>query len=275
MGTFEGRCAVITGAASGIGQALAIELAQRGANVALCDVNEDGLAETKARVEALGRRASTDLVDVSQREAVHSFAARVLEREPRVDAIINNAGVALSDTVVNASYEDLEWIIGINLWGVIHGTKAFLPHLLSQGDGWVVNLSSVFGIIGVPLQSAYNVTKFAVRGYTEALRAELHGTGVTALSVHPGGIKTNIARAARHRDTTVDRETAVKNFDEKLARTTPAQAAKTIVDAMERRAPRVLVGPDAYVIDAMQRLLPERYTDLLVFLEKRQREQLR
>lgn len=273
MTTFEGRCVTITGAASGIGRALALELASRGSDVAICDVDEAGLEQTAQDVERRGRRATRARVDVADREAVHSFAERVMDEHGRVDGIVNNAGVAVSNTVAGTSYEDLEWIVGINLWGVVHGTKAFLPHLLERGDGWVVNVSSVFGIIGVPQQSAYNLTKFAVRGYTESLRAELKGTGVTALCVHPGGIKTNIVRKSRHYDPDVDKEAAVKAFDEQLARTSAEEAARVIADAMARRAPRVLVGPDAHLIDVVQRLMPERYTDLFLAFAERHRAQ--
>lgn len=274
MTTFDGRTFVVTGAASGIGRALALHLASRGSDVAICDVNEDELAVTARDVERRGRKATAEVVDVADRGAMHAFAERVIEAHGRVHGVINNAGVSVTDRVATMSYEDLEWIVGINLWGVIHGTKAFLPHLIENGDGWVVNVSSVFGIIAVPGQSAYNLTKFAVRGYTESLRQELDGTGVTALCVHPGGIKTNIVRNSRHHDAEVDKETAVKGFDEQLARTTAEDAARIIVEAMERRAPRVLVGPDAYVIDVVQRIVPERYTKIFKLFNERGRAKL-
>ncbi len=264
--TFRGRVVAITGGASGIGRALAVELARRGADVAICDVDEDGLAETARLVRAQGRRATTHRVDVAERDAVYAFKDAVLDEHGRADAIVNNAGVAVTDTVVDSTYEDLEWIVGINLWGVIYGTKAFLPHLIEQKDGWVVNISSVFGLMAFPNQSAYNVTKFGVRGWTEALRQELGGTGVTAISVHPGGIRTNIVRGGRFRrvhDGSVDADEAIQQFDARLARTTPEQAGRIIADGMERRDPRILVGPDAHLIDRLVRLLPVRYTDLV------------
>lgn len=274
MTTFEGRTFVVTGAASGIGRALALHLASRGSDVALCDVNEEELQVTAQDVERRGRKATAEVVDVADREAMHAFADRTIDEHRRIDGVINNAGVSVNDRVATMSYEDLDWIIGINLWGVVHGTKAFLPHLLDNGDGWVVNVSSVFGIIAVPGQSAYNLTKFAVRGYTESLRQELDGTGVTALCVHPGGIKTNIVRNSRHNDPEIDKETAVKGFDEQLARTTAEEAARIITDAMEKRAPRVLVGPDAYLIDAVQRTMPESYTKIFKLFNDRGRAKL-
>lgn len=268
--SFDGRVSVITGAASGIGRALALELAQRGSDVAICDVNEEGLAETARSAERLGRRVTSGRVDVASRAEVEAFRDRVLDAHGHVDAIVNNAGVAVSQTIVDLDYEDFEWIVGINFWGVVYGTKAYLPHLLARNDGWVVNLSSVFGIIGVAYQGAYNATKFAVRGFTEALRQELRGTGVTSLCVHPGGIKTNIARAARMRANAngLDPATAAARFDQ-IARTTPEQAAKTIAEAMAARKDRVLVGPDAYVIDAVQRTLPVAYGKVFGLVEKR------
>ncbi len=261
--TFDGRTFAITGAASGIGRALALHLASLGSDVAICDVNERELEVTARDVERRGQRASVEVVDVSDREAVHAFAARAIEEHGRVDGVINNAGVSVTDQAATMSYEDLDWIVGINLWGVVHGTKAFLPHLLDNRDGWVVNVSSVFGIIAVPGQSAYNLTKFAVRGYTESLRQELDGTGVTAICVHPGGVKTNIVRASRHHDEAMDKDEAVRRFDAQLARTSPEDAARTIVDAMSRRAPRALVGADARVIDVVQRVAPVGYAALL------------
>jgi short-subunit dehydrogenase len=179
-----------------------------------------------------------------------------------VHGIINNAGVSLSSTVVNMSYEDLEWVMNINFWGVIHGTKAFLPKILSAGEGSVVNVSSIFGIVGIPSQSAYNAAKFAVRGFTEALRQELLGTGVYALSVHPGGIKTNIVNNGRHKEDASGRpvttEKLGRQFD-KMAPTTPSKAAQIIVRAMLQERGRVLVGTDAVWIDRMQRTFPEDY----------------
>ncbi len=270
---FDGRVSVITGAASGIGRALALELAGRGSDLALCDVDEDGLEETARRAEGLGRRVTRDRVDVAERGAVQAFAEDTVAAHGKVDAVVNNAGVSVTNTVADMSYEDLEWIVGINFWGVVHGTKAFLPHLVAQGDGWIVNVSSVFGFIAVPCQSAYNATKFAVRGFTESLRQELAGSGVTVSCVHPGGIRTNIARLGRFRrgpDGETDKGRMVADFD-RIARTTPEQAARIIADGMARRSPRILIGPDARVIDTVQRAFPVAYPTLLNALVARLR----
>jgi len=265
MKKFAGKTVVITGAASGIGRALAVNLASRGASLALADRNSEGLAETAAAVTPACSHLKTYDLDVSDRESVYRFADSVARDFGQVDVVINNAGVALSETVENMTYEDFEWVMNINFWGVVYGTKAFLPYLREAQEGCVVNLSSVFGLIGVPTQAAYNASKFAVRGFTEALRLELAGSSVHAICVHPGGIKTNIARNARFHtglDGSLDRTRAVADFD-RIARTSPEQAAETIVQAIRRNRERVLIGNDARVIDWVQRLLPDSYTRLL------------
>lgn len=270
MTTFAGRVCAITGAASGIGRALAIELAERGSDLALCDVDEDGLAQTVEMAAQRGRTVTSARVDVSDRAAVHAFAERAIDAHGKVDAIVNNAGVALTQSVADMSYEDLDWIVGINFWGVVHGTKAFLPHLLTRGDGWIVNISSVFGFIAVPSQSAYNATKFAVRGFTESLRQELADTGVTATCVHPGGIRTNIVRKSRHHrtfDGITDKAQVIEDFD-KMARTSAEEAGKVIADGMARRAPRILIGADARVIDVMARMAPVQYPRVISAVAK-------
>ena len=279
MKQFKDKVAAITGAASGIGRALAIELARRGCHLALSDVNLAGLAETVSLAQEAGRvTVTSQKLDVANRADVHAWADKVVADHGGVNLIFNNAGVAHGSTIEAASYEDFEWIMGINFWGVVHGTKAFLPHLRKSGDGHIVNISSVFGIIGVPTQGTYNATKFAVRGFTEALRQELdiEGVKISATSVHPGGIKTNIANSARFDKsasgiTGQSQESSKKNF-EKLFRTTPEQAASTILRGVERNARRVLIGSDAYAIDAMQRLLPSAYQSILTGLAKRQKK---
>ena len=271
--SFSGRVCVITGAASGIGRGLALELAGRGSDLALCDVNEEGLEETARLAEARGRHVTRHVVDVADREAVHAFRDAVLRDHGRADAIVNNAGVSVTDFVADMSYDDLEWIVGINFWGVVYGTKAFLPHLLERGDGWVVNVSSVFGLVAVPSQSAYNATKFAVRGFTESLRQELEGTGVTASCVHPGGIKTAIVRGSRWRKGqfgVTDREQAARDF-EKMARTTPEQAGRVIADGMERKRARILIGADARVIETVSRAAPVSYPRIFAAVMNRMR----
>ena len=199
MRDFNDRVAAITGAGSGIGRALANELARRGAHVALSDIDDVGLAETVAQCGRFGNKITFQHLDVADRDAVYAWADRVVADHGKVNLIINNAGVALGATVEAMAYADFEWLMNINFWGVVYGTKAFLPHLKASGEGHIVNLSSVFGLISVPSQSAYNAAKFAVRGFTDTLRMELQieGANVSATTIHPGGIKTNIARNAR------------------------------------------------------------------------------
>jgi NAD(P)-dependent dehydrogenase (short-subunit alcohol dehydrogenase family) len=262
MKNFTDRVAVITGAGSGIGRALALDLAGRGARLALSDVDEVAVADTAARCEKLGAQARGYQLDVSDRAAMTAHADQVVAEFGRVNLVVNNAGVALMATVEDMSYEDFDWIVGINFWGVVHGTKAFLPHLIASGDGHLVNISSVFGFVGVPTQSAYNATKFAVRGFTEALRQEmlLEKRRVGVSCVHPGGIRTNIARDARAPENSTSQQRA--NDFSRIARTTPEQAAKTILRGVERKRARILIGPDAYVFDAAPRLLGSGYQRL-------------
>src|SRR3954447_16056232 len=239
METFSGRVAAITGAGSGIGRALARELARRGAHLALSDVNEAGLAETVSMCEGNGVKVTSQRVDVADREAVFAWADQVVAEHGKVNLIVNNAGVALAATIDEGSIEDIQWLIGINYWGVVYGTKAFLPHLKATGEGHVVNLSSVFGLLSIPTQSAYNAAKFAVRGFTDALRIELDAAacGVSATTIHPGGIRTNIVRNARLDPRAgglpADRDAAARDF-ERVARTTPEKAARQILLAVQR-----------------------------------------
>jgi NAD(P)-dependent dehydrogenase (short-subunit alcohol dehydrogenase family) len=258
---YDGKTAVITGAGSGIGRALAIDLAGRGARLAISDVNLAAVAETATVCETAGARVRHYELDVADRQAVLAHADNVVAEFGTVNLVVNNAGVALMANVVDMSWEDLDWLMGINFWGVVHGTKAFLPHLIASGEGHLVNISSVFGFVGVPSQSAYNAAKFAVRGFTEALRQEMliarHPVGVSC--VHPGGIRTNIARDARaSKALDVDREKQASDFA-RAARTTPEQAAATILRGVERGRPRILIGADAYVFDAVPRILGARY----------------
>jgi butyryl-CoA dehydrogenase len=269
MKTFDGRVAAITGAGSGIGRALARELAGRGAHLALADIDETGLAETVTLCEGSGVKVTSKRLDVADRDAVYAWADQVVEDHGQVNFIFNNAGVALAATIEAMSYEDFEWLMSINFWGVVYGTKAFLPHLKAAGEGHVVNLSSVFGLVSIPSQSAYNAAKFAVRGFTDSLRMELEieGSPVSCTTVHPGGIKTNIARNARI-DASVttmagDPEEARNQFD-RVAVTRPEKAARQILAAVERDRRRVLVGPDAVVIDFISRLPAGLYQRVLV-----------
>lgn len=266
MKSFTDKVVVITGAGSGIGKALAIELAGRGARLALSDVDAVRAAGTVAECEKAGATAKAYALDVADRDAVLAHAEEVAVDFGGANIVVNNAGVALGATVEEMTWDDYDWLMGINLGGVVNGTKAFLPQVIASGDGHVVNLSSVFGFIGVPTQSAYNAAKFAVRGFTEALRQEMliarHPVKVSC--VHPGGIKTNIARDARG-GVERDIDKAAEGF-EKIARTTPEKAAQTIVRGIERGTARILIGPDAYAIDAIPRVLGSFYQRPLALL---------
>ncbi|MFI9449493.1 acetoin dehydrogenase [Amycolatopsis sp. WAC 01375] len=266
MRSFTDKVVVITGAGSGIGKALAIELAGRGARLALSDVDAVRAAGTVAECETAGATAKAYALDVADRDAVLAHAEEVAVDFGGANVVVNNAGVALGATVEEMTWDDYDWLMGINLGGVVNGTKAFLPQVIASGDGHIVNLSSVFGFIGVPTQSAYNAAKFAVRGFTEALRQEMliarHPVKVSC--VHPGGIKTNIARDARG-GVERDIDKAAEGF-EKIARTTPEKAAQTIVRGIERGTARILIGPDAYAIDAIPRVLGSFYQRPLALL---------
>lgn len=267
MKDFKSKVAAITGAGSGMGRSLAILLAGRGCHVALSDINEKGLTETVAMLAGTGVKVTSQKLDVANKDAVFAWADQVARDHGKVNLIFNNAGVALGSAVDGGSYEDLEWIMNINFWGVVHGTKAFLPYLKDAGEGHVINTSSLFGLIAVPSQSAYNASKFAVRGFTEALRQELElqKVNVSATSVHPGGIKTNIARAARMDEsiTKMGMKTNSAEKFEKLFTTSADKAAEIILRAVEKNQRRVLVGTDAKVLDLMVRLLPSTYQKLV------------
>ncbi|RBO94209.1 SDR family NAD(P)-dependent oxidoreductase [Nocardia puris] len=262
MRNFRNKVAVLTGAGSGIGRGLALELAERGAKLALSDVDPVTVAETAARCEKLGATAIPFELDVADRAAVYAHADDVRAEFGRVDLVVNNAGIALNADVVEMTWADFDRVMNVDFWGVAHGTKAFLPDLIDSGDGHLVNISSVFGLMGIPSQSAYNAAKFAVRGFTEALRQEMligkYPVGVTC--VHPGGVKTNIAVNARGLPDTVDIETVRKGFD-LIALTSPRSAARTILKGVEKNKARVLIGPDARGFDLIPRVLGPRYED--------------
>ena len=282
MKEFHDKVAAITGAASGMGRALALALARERCHLALSDCNVLGLAQTVSEVT----RSAPDVVvtsaavDVSQRAAVHAWAAQVAAEHGRVNLIFNNAGVALSSTIEGMSYDDLDWIIGINFWGVVHGTKAFLPYLKASGEGHVVNTSSVFGLFAQPGMGAYNASKYAVRGFTDALRQELDlmDCGVSATVVHPGGVRTCIARTSRVSPSVNgllvrDADQGRAEF-EKFFITSAEQAAQAILAGVRANRRRVLIGPDARVADFMARLLPAAYQALVVRDTRRKRKRL-
>ena len=263
MEGFAGKVAVVTGAGSGIGQALAIELARSGARVAISDVNTEGLAATEERLKAIGAQVKADRLDVTEREAFELYADAVKDHFGKVNQIYNNAGIAFAGDIEVSPFKDIEKVMDVDFWGVVNGTKVFLPHLVESGDGHVINISSVFGLFSVPGQAAYNAAKFAVRGFTEALRQEMTAAGhpVKVTTVHPGGIKTDIARNM----TTVeglDKDELAKTFDKKLASTSPEKAARIILDGVRKNRARVLVGPDAKALDLIVRITGSGYQRL-------------
>ncbi|MBM4470430.1 SDR family NAD(P)-dependent oxidoreductase [Rhodococcus hoagii] len=270
MSEFAGKVCVITGAGSGIGRALALNLAGQGAKLALSDMDSVGLAETVRQVESLGADVKSDHLDVTQREAVLSYADAVVAHFGKVNQVYNNAGIAFHGEVERSEFKDIERIMDVDFWGVVNGTKAFLPHVIASGDGHIVNVSSLFGLLSIPGQSAYNAAKFAVRGFTESLRQEMliakHPVKVTC--VHPGGIKTAIARNATMPDGD-DQATFAQFFDRRLARTTPEEAAKTITTGVRKGKPRVLIGADAKFLDAWVRIVGPSYQRVVAMVTSR------
>jgi NADP-dependent 3-hydroxy acid dehydrogenase YdfG len=263
MEGFAGKVAVVTGAGSGIGQALAIELARSGARVAISDVNTEGLAATEERLKAIGAQVKADRLDVTERLAFELYADAVKEHFGKVNQIYNNAGIAFAGDIEVSPFKDIEKVMDVDFWGVVNGTKVFLPHLVESGDGHVINISSVFGLFSVPGQAAYNAAKFAVRGFTEALRQEMMAAGhpVKVTTVHPGGIKTNIARNMTTVEA-VNKHELAKTFDNKLASTSPEKAARVILDGVRKNRARVLVGADAKALDLIVRITGSGYQRL-------------
>lgn len=269
MTHFSGKVAVVTGAGSGIGRALAIELGRRGATLAISDVDLVGLAETEALVSSTGAQVRSDALDVSQRELVLEYAEAVAHHFGAVHLVFNNAGIAFTGTIEEMSFKDIDRVMDVDFWGVVNGTKAFLPHVVASGDGHIINVSSVFGLFAVPSQSAYNAAKFAVRGFTESLRQEMINTGrpVKVTCVHPGGIKTNIARNGGQVDG-LDHDDLAGSFD-KLARTSPQKAAEVILKGVENDKARVLIGADAWVLDKFVRIAGPGYQRIVAAFGKR------
>ncbi|QIS05975.1 SDR family NAD(P)-dependent oxidoreductase [Nocardia brasiliensis] len=266
---FKGKVCVITGAGSGIGRALAENLAKRGAKLALSDIDTDGLAETVARCEKLGAEVKSDRINVAEREAVLLYADAVKAHFGVVHQIYNNAGIAYHGDVVKTEFKDFDRVMDVDFWGVVNGTKAFLPFLIESGAGHVVNVSSLFGLIAVPGQSAYNSAKFAVRGFTEALRQEMlvgrHPVKVTC--VHPGGIKTAVARNAGYAEG-IDGKQAASLFDSKLAIHSPEMAAQTITEGVRKGHGRVLIGFEAKLIDLFVRVTASGYQRLATVVNR-------
>jgi NAD(P)-dependent dehydrogenase (short-subunit alcohol dehydrogenase family) len=256
MKQLEQRVAVVTGAASGIGRATSLALAQRGCRLAISDIDERGLQDTQRTIEALGTRVTSHVIDVSDKARMQRFADEVVEAHGGVNVLVNNAGVSVAATFENQSLEDFEWLMGINFWGVIYGCKFFLPALKAAEEAQIVNISSVFGLVGVPLQSSYCASKFAVRGFSETLRAELASTRVGVTSVHPGGVATNIASSMR--------VTGDERTQSAIARTTkafrhmlpPEKAAAAIVRGIRLNRARVLITRESYAIDLAKRVAP-------------------
>jgi len=270
------RTAVVTGAASGIGRAIATSLAKRGCHLALADIDDMGLKKTAADIietalaSSAANNATSDLristhhLDVSDRDAVAEFPERVTAEHGGADVLVNNAGVALAGTFEQVAEADFEWLFGINFWGVVRMTRAFLPVLHRSAEARIVNISSVFGLIAPPGNTAYSASKFAVRGFTESLRHELRKTQIGVSVVHPGGVATSIARSARmpKTNTPEEDEERRKSF-EAILTLPPAVAGETIVRGVERRQPRILVGSDAKMIAILERLMPVNYWNLL------------
>jgi NADP-dependent 3-hydroxy acid dehydrogenase YdfG len=267
MKNLSGKVVAVTGAGSGIGRALAHELTRRGMKLALADIDTPAVEETARQCRELGGQVIAHGLDVADRAAVYAFADAVVAEYGVVNVLINNAGVALAATIDDTRWEDLHWVMDVDFWGTAYGTKAFLPHLVASGGGHVVNMSSLFGMVGCPDQGAYCAAKFAVRGFTETLRMELkmdrQPVGVT--SVHPGGIRTPLFSNARGAADAGDPRQLDQAFRDTMAQTSPQRAAKVIVTgAIERGKPRLFIGPDAHTLNLVERVAGARYQDLMV-----------
>ncbi|MBF6299429.1 SDR family oxidoreductase [Nocardia amamiensis] len=267
---FKNKVCVITGAGSGIGRALAENLARRGAKLALSDIDVEGLAETVRRCEQLGAEVKSDRLNVVEREAVLLYADAVKAHFGTVHQVYNNAGIAHHGEVIRSEFKDFERVMDVDFWGVVNGTKAFLPMVIESGDGHIVNVSSLFGLIAIPGQSAYNAAKFAVRGFTESLRQEMlvarHPVKVTC--VHPGGIKTAVARNATYAEG-IDSKSAASMFDKKLAIHTAEMAAQTITEGVRKGHGRVLIGWEAKLLDLFVRVTASGYQRIAANVERR------
>src|SRR6266576_2755533 len=268
MTTIRGAAAAVTGAASGIGRALALELSARGCDLALADRDEAGLQAVAAEIaKTHSRKVTMHRVDVGEASEIEAFAQAAGAGHPGLNILVNNAGVALLGQFSEIDQAQMEWLININFWGTVHATRAFLPQLSRQREAHIVNLSSIFGIIAPPGQTAYAASKFAVRGFSESLRHELQTTAspVRLSVVHPGGVSTNIVRNSRDGTGVTDnkrRAQSIERFDA-IAKTTPAAAALRIIQGIENNQPRILIGSDARFMDLLQRLRPGTYWSVL------------
>jgi NADP-dependent 3-hydroxy acid dehydrogenase YdfG len=264
MHGFADKVAVVTGAGSGIGQALAVELGRAGARLAISDVDTEGLAQTEEQLKAIGAAVKADRLDVTEREAFLTYADNVKKHYGKVNQIYNNAGITFIGSIEAASFKDIEKVMDVDYWGVVNGTKAFLPHLIASGDGHVINISSALGLFAAPGQAAYVSAKFAVRGFTEALRQEMVAAGhaVHVTVVHPGGVKTAFARNANFADG-LNKDELASQFEDQQASTSPQRAAQVILEAVGKNKARVLVGLDVKAMDLLVRLTGSRHDRLL------------
>jgi short-subunit dehydrogenase len=267
----DGRVAVVTGAGSGIGRATACLLAERGCALALVDLNATSLAETAERVRACGRDVSVHVADVADRARMEHLPGEVLDAHGHVHILVNNAGVSVIGTLLEQKLDDFAWLMGINFWGVVYGCKLFLPFLLAEEEAQIVNISSMFGFVGIPSQISYNASKYAVRGFSEALSSELSGTRVGVTCVHPGGIRTNVVRASRvsTEANAEEKRNTIEMFEKRAH--SPEKAARKIVRAIERNQARVRIGAEAYLTDWVKRLFPVSTQRLVGWAWRRRR----
>lgn len=276
MKDLTNKVAAVTGAASGIGRCLALNLANQGCNVAIADINEDGLKETAEMIESKAVKVTTHLVDVANRDQVYQFAKDVVEDHGQIDIVMNNAGTGLMGSLEEVTFEEFEWLMRINFWGVVYGSMTFLPYLKQQPEAHIVNVSSVHGLFTNPGVGPYCSSKFAVRGFTMTLCQELKGTSVRVSCVHPGGIYTNIVRNVRIAAAAkpeLSLEEAQEEFDRGIARTSSDKAARIIIRGMKKNKTRILVGYDAYVFDFFSRLTPVIWQKLMSLMIRKQEEQ--
>lgn len=264
MSEFSGKVAVVTGAGSGIGRALAQQLSAAGARLAISDVNAEALAETRKTLPAQGDIRCYTL-DVSSKEAVYAHATEVELHFGAAHYVFNNAGVTMVGTIEHLDIDEIEWQLAVNLWGVIYGCKAFLPLMRRQGEGCLVNISSVFGLVSFSAQGAYNISKFGVRGLTECLWQELEGSGIRAISVHPGGIKTNFEKVGRRTRNAGQEEEALAHFSESMLRTPPESCASDILKGIRRGKRRILTGYLSTILFWLSRLLPNHYPRVIAW----------